>query len=69
MTIPHPLPIGTKVEAMRPQCPCKGASFVKVSGTIGKIIPNHSGVWYYLSDTGATINGQWIISIDGRPLQ
>jgi hypothetical protein len=63
----HPLPIDTVVEANRPQCPCKGASFVKISGKIKKVIPNHSGTWYYL-DTGSTINGTWIISINGQPL-
>jgi glucan-binding YG repeat protein len=40
---------------------------VKVTGKIKKVIPNHSGTWYYL-DSGSTINGQWIITINGQPL-
>lgn len=63
----HPLPVGTVVEVRRPQCPCKGASFVVMTGKIKKAIPNQSSTWYYL-DTGATINGAWIISINGQPV-
>lgn len=60
--IHHPIAVGTLVEANKPQCPCKGSAFAKVSGRIGKVIVNQTGHWYYL-DTGHTISAQWVTKI------
>lgn len=57
--IEHPLPLETKVTAMKPSCPCKNAKYEKVVGVVKKLIHNPSGYWYYL-DIGITIRGEWI---------
>ena len=55
----HPIPLETKVTAMRPSCPCKNARYEEVKGVVKKIIQNQAGFWYYL-DVGITIRGDWI---------
>lgn len=55
----HPLPLETKVTAMKPSCPCKNAKYEQVTGVVKKMIQNQSGYWYYL-DIGITIRGEWI---------
>jgi hypothetical protein len=49
-TITHPIALESVVEAKRPQCPCKGASFTLVTGRVKKVITNQSGHWYYLDN-------------------
>lgn len=34
-----------------------------IEGTIGKVIKNHTGWWYYLSDAGSTVKSEWIQAI------
>lgn len=58
-----PLAVGNRVTAKRPQCPCKGSAFTVVEGTIGKVITNQSGAWYYLSDVGVTIRHDWVSAV------
>lgn len=58
-SVSHPIPLETKVTALRPSCPCKNAKFEEVKGVIKKIIQNQAGFWYYL-DIGITIRGDWI---------
>lgn len=60
--INHPLPVETKITAMKPSCPCKNASYEAVTGIIKKVIQNQSGYWYYL-DIGITIRGIWIQTV------
>jgi hypothetical protein len=60
--IKHPIALDTLIEANKPQCPCKGASYTKVSGRVKKVITNHSGHWYYL-DCGVTVSAQWVTKI------
>lgn len=60
--IKHPLSVGMKIEANKPQCPCKGASFKLITGTILKVITNHTGHWYYL-DLGITVKDQWVTKV------
>lgn len=56
----HPLPLGTRVKAHQPTCPCSGAKFKLVEGAIKQVFHYPSGVWYFL-DSGATISSQWIV--------
>ena len=58
----HPLALNTQVEANRPQCPCKGASYIRVTGKVKKVIKNQAGYWYYL-DTGATVSAAAIVRV------
>lgn len=53
-TIPHPLPLNTKVKATVNGCACRGGRLEIVEGIILKVITNHQGVWYYLN-TGRTV--------------
>ena len=59
MTIKHPLPLNTHLEAVKPSCACRGAKMVQVSGKILKVITNFSGIWYYL-DSGVTVKSDWV---------
>lgn len=59
ISINHPIPLETKVTAMRPSCPCKNATYEEVKGVVKKIIQNQAGFWYYL-DVGITIRGDWV---------
>lgn len=61
--INHPIKLGAKIHANRPSCPCKGAKLIPVTGTVGKVIHNHTGYWYYLTDVGVTIKGEWIEAV------
>jgi hypothetical protein len=61
--INHPLSVGQLVRANRPSCPCKAAKLIPVFGRIGKVISNNSGHWYYLSDAGVTVKGEWITEV------
>lgn len=61
--INHPLSVGQKVEGQRKSCPCKNAQIQSFTGTIGKVIHNQSGYWYYLSDRGVTIRAQEITAV------
>lgn len=58
--VTHPIPLETKVHALRPSCPCKNAKHEAVDGVVKKIIQNQAGFWYYL-DTGITIRGDWVL--------
>lgn len=57
--VSHPLTEGTKLEANKPQCPCKGSRWQVIQGTVKKVITNNSGVWYFL-DTGYTVKAEWV---------
>ena len=57
--VPHPIAMDKKVMALRPSCPCKGATFERVEGIIKKVIHNQTGYWYYLS-VGITIKADWV---------
>lgn len=56
----QPLPLETHVRANKPRCACKGGGHEVVIGAIKKVITNHTGYWYYLSN-GSTISESWII--------
>jgi hypothetical protein len=60
--ITHPIALETIIEANKPQCPCKGASYARIVGRIKKVITNHSGYWYYL-DTKVTVPAHQVIRI------
>lgn len=55
----HPLPVGTKVVASQKTCNCSGGKMKEVTGTVLKVINNHSGIWYYL-DTGGTVKADTV---------
>lgn len=61
--INHPIAVGKQVLASKPSCPCKAATYTDVKGTVGKVIHNQAGWWYYLSDIGVTVKGEWIKQI------
>lgn len=61
--ISHPLAVGKRVHVMRPSCPCRGAKLEPFEGTIGKVIQNHSGFWYYLTEPGITVRGAWVDAV------
>lgn len=65
--IQHPLPLNTKVRATKPTCACRNAKLEIVEGTIGKVIKNQAGVWYYLTDKGITIKGDWVQYVISTP--
>lgn len=60
--VSHPLPAETKILASKPSCPCKGATWSDVQGTIKKSISNNSGLWYYL-DIGITVKSDWVKNV------
>lgn len=62
--ITHPLELNTKVRSRKPPCSCKGpnAPWEETTGSIRKVINNHSGIWYFLS-SGSTVSSQWIEEI------
>jgi hypothetical protein len=62
--VTHPIAVGQRLTAKRPQCPCKGSAFTEVTGTVGKAISNQTGWWYYLSDVGVTVRGEWVKSVN-----
>ena len=59
----HPLTLNTKIIAHRPNCPCKGGGNTIISGTITKIINSPNGFWYYIQESGSTIQDKWIVNI------
>lgn len=61
--VEHPLAVGQRVYAKRPTCACKAAKLEPVEGTIGKVIKNHSGYWYYLTERGITVKGDWVDNV------
>jgi len=61
--IQHPLEVNQRVEVDRPSCACKGAKIEKMDGTIGKVIKNHTGYWYFLSDRGITVKSEWVKAV------
>ncbi len=58
--VQHPLEVGKKIAVNKPSCNCRGAKIELVEGTIGKVIKNHSGYWYYLTDLGVTVKSEWV---------
>lgn len=61
--IDHPVALGTRVHAMRPSCQCRGAKLEPIEGTVGKVIHNQAGYWYYLTEPGVTVKGQWVDAV------
>ena len=57
-----PLSIETKIKANKPRCSCKGGGTELITGTIKKVISNHTGNWYYL-DIGSTVSEKWVVEI------
>jgi hypothetical protein len=62
INITHPLALETKIKATRPKCSCKGGGVEVVLGVIKKVITNHTGHWYYLSN-GITVQSSWVIEV------
>lgn len=58
----QPLALNTKVRADKPRCQCRGGGTESITGTILKVISNHSGNWYYLNN-GSTVSEKWITEI------
>jgi len=58
--VDHPVALGKRIRAQRPSCACRGAKIEQVEGTVGKVIHNSSGYWYYLTEPGVTVKGQWV---------
>lgn len=61
--VDHPIAEGKRVHAMRPSCPCKGAKLEPFEGTVGKVIHNSSGYWYFLTEPGITVKGAWVDAV------
>jgi hypothetical protein len=55
----QPLALETRVKANKPRCACRGGGHEVVVGVIKKVITNHTGNWYYLSN-GSTVSENWI---------
>lgn len=60
--VDHPIALGKRIHAMRPNCPCKAAKLEPVEGVVQKVIQNQSGVWYFLS-TGITVKAAWVDNV------
>lgn len=56
------LTLETTIRANKPRCQCKGGGMELITGTIKKVISNHTGNWYYLSN-GYTVSEKWIVEI------
>lgn len=58
--ITHPIAIGSKITGKAPSCPCRNAKMISFTGTVGKVVANHTGFWYYINETNQTVNGKYI---------
>lgn len=61
--VQHPIAVGKRIIADRPSCPCRGAQIIKTEGVVGKVIQNNAGFWYYLTDVGVTVKGEWVKAV------
>lgn len=58
--VDHPIRIGATVNGLRPSCPCRGARMEPFKGIVAKVIRNQAGYWYFLTDLGITVKGEWV---------
>ena len=72
MTIPpntditHPLQVGVRIKSRIPSCPCRGAKWKFITGTIKQIKERRLGgqpKFFYVLNSGHKVNQDWVSDV------